>query len=232
MKHWRLPLALLLAGCSSLAQNSDGVVGLELVLPTCFGLEPQQSLRLGARAINQAGDSVPAAIYWWSPDSLHVLTVDSVSGTIQGDSLGSAQVRARTGSIYSEFLTFTVNPRPDTLFSAGFEKRMLLDPSTTSTSLIAHLTTSHLDTTVVSFPVQFSIVFPTFATTADRSVELPGHVLQQTVCTSTVNATVQLLRITGTPTPDSVMVLVTSVRGDSTTVPGSPDTITVVFHTP
>ncbi len=232
MRYWRLTLALLLAGCSNLAQNSAGVVGLELVLPDCFGLEPQQSIRLSARAIDQAGDSVNAAIYWWSPDSLHVLSVDSVSGTIQGIGLGTAQVRARTSSIYSEFLSFTVTPRPDTLFSAPFEKRVVAGSAATAAGVIAHLTTSRRDTAVVGRPVEFSVVFPSFATASARTVELAGHVLHKSICSTTANATLQLLRIVGTATPDSVLVEVTAVRADSTPVPGSPDTVTVVFHSP
>src|SRR5690606_33016236 len=79
MKRLQLLGLLLVAGCSALPVDGDGVVALEIRTPTPASLRVGEQLILRARALNLKGDSVPSLIRWRTADTA-LITLDSLSG--------------------------------------------------------------------------------------------------------------------------------------------------------
>jgi hypothetical protein len=107
-----LPLCLpLVLGCGNLGAGDDGVVALELRLPSPPVVEPGDTLQLRARALNADGDSVAATIVWLTPDS--TILVDS-SGRLTTDTTGgTGRVQAKVGTLRSNLESFTIRRRSD-----------------------------------------------------------------------------------------------------------------------
>ena len=109
----RMPLAavaLVLGACSALPVEGDGVVALELRLPTSLTLKQGDSLTLHARALDKQGDSVAADIRWHTPDTAAV-ALDSVRGVVVARlATGTARVQAAVGSLHSDLVSITLQP--------------------------------------------------------------------------------------------------------------------------
>jgi hypothetical protein len=101
-----------LAACSALPTVDNGIVAIELRTPTAVTLQQGDTLQLLARAVNAAGDSVPAGIVWHTLDTA-LVALDSTSGLLvaQSDS-GRASVQAAAGSLRSALITLTLTPVP------------------------------------------------------------------------------------------------------------------------
>lgn len=106
--------SLLLAGCGNLPTTGDGVVALQLILPTSLALQQGQSVQLDAVALDRNGEPVPAAsITWATPDTS--VTVDPATGLVTAVAAsGTGRVQASTGSLHSDLVTFTLQPVPET----------------------------------------------------------------------------------------------------------------------
>ena len=105
----------LLAGCSSLPTTGDGIVAIEVRIPSSLTLRLGDSVTLQARALNQQGDSVAGVIRWFTVDTAAV-TVDSIRGVVTArKSSGTARIQASVGTLHSNPLTLLLAPAPTTL---------------------------------------------------------------------------------------------------------------------
>jgi hypothetical protein len=117
---WLAALVTGLAGCSDLNSAGDGAVVLRVVLPSPAAVEPGDTLRLQAEAIDIEGDPIPGAeIYWRTPDTAALVMVDSVGLVTTSLTSGTGRVQARIGSLFSELQTLTIRRASDTLVIAG-----------------------------------------------------------------------------------------------------------------
>jgi hypothetical protein len=117
VKSLKIALAAvgLLTGCSKLPTTSDGVVGIEVLVPASLTLHLGDSVTLHARALNQQGDSVAGVVRWFTVDTAAV-TVDSMSGVVKARvSSGSARVQASVGALHSNPLVLLLAPARTTL---------------------------------------------------------------------------------------------------------------------
>ncbi len=103
-------LALLgsVAGCGNLPTGDDGVVALEVTIPTTLTLVEGQSVQLSARALDRNGEVVTTAtITWRTPDT--TVIVDESTGLVTAVSgTGTGRVQAASGSLHSDIVTFTL----------------------------------------------------------------------------------------------------------------------------
>lgn len=105
-------VVLLLAGCGNLPVTGDGIVALEVALPSPLTLQEGQSRQLTARALDAQGQEVAADIRWRTPDE--TVTVDELTGIVTGAaSSGTGRVQATVGTLRSDLITFTLLPAPD-----------------------------------------------------------------------------------------------------------------------
>jgi hypothetical protein len=113
MMRWPICAALLvLGGCGNLPVTGDGVVALEVTVPSPLTLEEGQSLQLTARALDQNGEVVAADIRWRTPDE--TVTVDEVTGVVTAVAAsGTGRVQATLGTLRSDLITFTLQPAPE-----------------------------------------------------------------------------------------------------------------------
>jgi hypothetical protein len=111
-------MATVAAGaCGSLPTTGEGVAFLELRLPVSLTITVSDSLRIGARALDKAGDPVAAVIHWRTPDTATV-SVGDTSGVVTGLAPGTGRVQAFIGDdeLVSDFVTVTVQaPAPSPL---------------------------------------------------------------------------------------------------------------------
>lgn len=117
MKAPRLGLAAagLLVACSSLPTTGDGVVAIEVQIPSSLILHLGDSVTLHARAIDQQGDSVAAEFRWYTADTAAV-SVDSIRGVVTArQASGSARIQAAVGNLRSDPLMLLLAPAPATL---------------------------------------------------------------------------------------------------------------------
>jgi hypothetical protein len=117
MKVLRMGLAAtgILAACSNLPTTGDGVVAIEVQVPSSLVLHLGDSIMLHARALNQQGDSVAADLRWYTPDTAAV-SVDSIRGVVTArQASGSARIQAAVGNLRSDPLMLLLAPAPTTL---------------------------------------------------------------------------------------------------------------------
>jgi hypothetical protein len=218
------------AGCANLT-DEGGVAGLEIRYPPDRVVEVGQTIVLRARALNAQGDSVAATVTWLTPDTTVTLTSD---GHLTGRTGGSsAQVQAQVGSLVSDFVTFTVNARPDTLVITGDSVLTVGSGTTASAPLLASLQTFDPAGPLSARVIVYRIVAPVFADPAQRSVELPGGVLAleaETGGDGTPVTPVTVSRVAGQATPDSAIVTVVATTATGAVVPGSGQRFIVRFQ--
>lgn len=114
MMRWMTVAALLLlTGCGNLPTTGDGVVALEIDIPSSLTLEEGQSRQLTARALNAQGEEVAAEIRWSTPDE--TVTVEELTGVVTGlAASGTGRVQATVGTLHSDLITFTLVPATET----------------------------------------------------------------------------------------------------------------------
>lgn len=99
---------LLCAACSNIPSEGDGIVALELRTPLAITLKAGESVTLKARALNSAGDSVAADIFWTTADTSISVDEQGTVTALQGT--GSGRVQAATGTLRSELVSITLQP--------------------------------------------------------------------------------------------------------------------------
>jgi hypothetical protein len=162
-----------LAGCSNLTEEG-GVAGLEIRVPRPATVEVGQTIQLSARALDRQGDSVAVAVTWLTPDTTVTLTPD---GRLTGRTSGSARVQAEVGTIVSDFVTFTVNPRPDTLALTGDSILTVASGVGISAPLFASIRSFAPAEPLSGEVITYTVTAPVFPDATQRTVELPGGVL-------------------------------------------------------
>lgn len=225
-------LAVALTACANLTETTGGVATLQILAPRQAALQVGDTTRLIARALDRNGDDVSATIEWRAPDS--TLSVDG-AGLVTADSIGTGRVQARIDALISDFITFSIILRPDTLVLVGDSILQVPTGQDTTPALTARLDSYHLGNTVPAggSTIIYRVVEPVFGDPAQRTVELTGQVLVDTVLTGGSGlpaAPVQLWRIGGQPSPDSAIVEISATRFQGTeTVAGSGQRFVVRF---
>ena len=218
------------AGCSNLTEEG-GIAGLEVRVPRPPVVEVGQTIQLSARALDRKGDSVGAAITWLTPDTTVILTP---TGLLTGRTGGAtARVQAQVNSLVSDFVTFTVNPHPDTLKLVGDSIFVVAAGVVSSAPLVASLQSFVPPMALSGDVITYSIVEPVFADPGQRTVELPGGVLTLDAVTGldgSPSSPVTLNRVTGVTSPDSAIVTVSALTASGATVPGSGQRFIVRFQ--
>lgn len=224
---------LLAAGCTNLTETDSGVAKLQLLTPIQPVLQVGDTTRIIARALDKNDDDISATIEWRAPDS--TLTVDA-TGLVTADSVGTGRVQARSGSLISNFITFTIILRPDTLVLVGSSTVQVPAGQDSTPALVARLDSHHLGDTLPASggTIVYAIVDPVFPDPSLRSIELSGQVTIDTVTTGgagTPITPVQLWRVMGQPSPDSAIVEIRATRFQGTEiVPGSGQRFVVHFE--
>lgn len=116
MLHRFMPLCLLVVACSDLPVTGDGVVLLEVTTPASLTLRQGESITLAARALDQQGEAVAAAVTWATPDT--TITVSEAGVVTALTASGTGRVQASVGTLRSNILTFSLQPQP-TVLRAG-----------------------------------------------------------------------------------------------------------------
>ncbi len=203
------------------------MVALEVSTPRPAVVEQHDTIRLRARALNLQGDSVAAAIVWAAADTTVLvsgadsLTTPYVSGT--------GRVQARTGSLRSELVSFTLRRRSDSLALTGPAADTVSAADSASAPLVAAVLSLTPDTagiggTVIHYAIEpAAIGLVRFAGDASELFAATGS-------TGAPSVPVTLRRVPGTTQPASVVVTVDAVRPSGRTVPGSGQSFTVVFE--
>ncbi len=231
-------LLALVAGCSSLAGDTTGVVAIEVVSPQFPTMEDRDTINLvtptlHARALNLQGDSIDGNIKWTSADTLAVVIDSAIPYIVGAGTSGSPRIQARVGTLGSTVITYSLSARSDTIALTGSDSITVDGNTVVSDSLQVSLQSFQPAGPIANRRLIFTITSPAFATPADRTVEFPGHGLVDTATTG-INGgpqtAVTLTRITGTIAPDSVVVTVTAHRPSGREVPGLVRPIVVHFE--
>ena len=224
-------LAVAALGCSNLTDTGNGVVALDVTVPSRLELEVGDTIKLHARALDRAGDSVDAVITWHTPDS--TLAVDSLTGRATGLIGGlPGRVQAAQGTLVSDFLQFTVLGHADSLALPADSADTVATGVTQSAPLAAQLVgVAGVDLT--GHRLVFTVTTPPYASPAARTVELSNGALADTVLTAadgTPVSPVTLNRVAGVASPPMATVTVTAARPSGAAVPGSGQTFSVTFQ--
>jgi hypothetical protein len=202
--------------------DPDVVVAIEMILPDSGRVEVTDSYLPRARALNGAGDSVAAPVFWSSLDPKVIQVLDSTTGVSLADSVGTGRLQARVEEIRSSPQPVTVLARLDTMFANGPNVDTVAAPDSTSDSLVVQATATGGQAS--GRRVAYA------ATTYPAGDSTVTFVPKDTVFTSSVGvASVQIKFVAGA-LPDSVVVLATMRRPDGTPIPGSPVKFVVEFR--
>lgn len=103
-------MALLVAGCNVLLGDPDRIIALEILGPTKYTVQVDDTLYLKARARSANGDTViGATIVWAVLDTGSVgIALDSATGMVIAHAAGDWRVQARVEEIRSDPITITV----------------------------------------------------------------------------------------------------------------------------
>jgi hypothetical protein len=215
-------LALATLFACKLNPDPDEVVAIEVILPDSGRVEVTDSFFPHARALNGAGDSVAAPVFWSSLDTAIIKVLDSTTGVSLGDSVGTGRLQARVEALRSNPQPVTVLARLDTMFANGPSFNTVVAPDSVSDSLsVKALATGGQ---ALGKRVVYAM------TTYPAGVSTVTFVPKDTVFTSSVGvASVQVKFAAGT-LPDSVVVTATMRRLDETPIPGSPVKFVVEFR--
>jgi hypothetical protein len=221
---------LALGGCSGLTEEG-GVAGLEIFVPRPAEIEVGQTITLMARALDGSGNDVDAPIVWRTPDTTLIVTTDGQITGRTGASTG--RVQAQAGALASDFVTFTVRPRPDTLVLSPDSVLTVAPDASASPALVATLRSLAPDQPVTGGTIVYTVTSPVFADLAGRTIELNGGVLTLAATTGsdgTPATPVVLARIAGQTAPAVAFVTVSAATATGAPVPGSGQRFRVEFQ--
>ncbi len=225
-----LAACLALGGCSNLTQEG-GVASLEIQFPQDRLVEVGQTITLAARALDGSGNPVDAPIVWLTPDTTIIVSPD---GRLTGRTGGTTgRVQAQAGALATDFVTFTVRPRPDTLVLSPDSVLTVPAGVTASAPLVATLRSIAPPEPIADGIIVYTVTSPVFADPAERTVELPGSGLTLSAVTGTDGAPaapVTLARVAGTAAPAAAVVTVGAVTATGAPVPGSGQRFQVQFQ--
>ncbi len=96
----------LVAGCSNLTEAENGVVSVQLLVPSGDTVAVGTTVQLTARALNRGGETVATTFSWATPDT--TVTVDAATGLVTGIIPGIGRVQASSGGLTSPLVTLLV----------------------------------------------------------------------------------------------------------------------------
>ncbi len=234
----RRQLAILLAGmlgCSGLTATDEGVATILLQIPAPAEVEVDQTITLRAAALGINGDTLSIPVFWIALDT--TIVVDSVTGALTGrNAKATGAVVARAGGLYSSRITFTVLSRADTLVRLGPAISTVPAGDSLSQDLQARLDAfGPPPTPVLGRRLVYQVVEPVFGTSDERTVELTGGGLTQSVTTTafgTPPVPIRARPVAGRPRPDSAIVTVNAWRPGGAPIPGSGHRFIIRFALP
>jgi hypothetical protein len=226
--------AALAAACSDINPGPGGLVALEVTAPSPALLEQGDTVTpLRARGLDRNGDSIAAEIRWYTLDTAAITIVDSTTSRMFGRlPSGTGRVQARSGSLGSPVITFSLLPRGDTLVVPAPDTLRVASADTASAELIAQVQSFDPAGPVASRRMIYQVVDPTFAQPADQTVALPGGGTADTVLSGPDGQPaipVVLLKVAGTTHPDSAIVEVRAYHLSGAEVAGSGQQFIVRF---
>lgn len=232
-RRWLGP-ALTLAACAGLTETDGGIGSLTLALPSPAELEVGQQVLIRAVVQSGNGDTLDVPVVWRVLDS--TATMDSATGGLTGVAPGAARVVARALDLYSQTVTFTVVPRVDTVVRVSPAVLTVGATASESPDLSARLEAGMPRAPVAGRRLVYTVVSPTFADTAQRTLEFQAGGLVAVPRSSTLGTPQpmpRLRRLEGRKAPDSAIVEVTAYRpAGGPAVPGSGFRFIVRFATP
>jgi hypothetical protein len=224
-------LLWLLAACSNLSTTEGGIASVEIAVPSPAEVEAGQSLQLTAVARGTDGEVLDVPVYWRALDT--TIAVDSVEGILTGIDGGlSGRVIARAVDLYSRDVAFNVLHHADTLILVGDSTITVPSGQTASPPMSVRVEGGDPRAPVDKRRVTFEVVYPVFASPAERTIEFPNGQLAQnfvTATTGTPSPPATLVRRTGQTAPDTVLVRVSIFRPGGGTVPGSGQHFLLLF---
>jgi hypothetical protein len=224
-------LLWLLAACSNLSTTEGGIASLEIAVPSPAEVEVGQSLQLTAVARGADGEILEVPVFWRALDT--TIAVDSLEGILSGlDGGMTGRVVARAVDLYSATVTFTVLNQADTLIRVGDSTITVVSGQNASPAMTVRVEGGDPRAPVDKRRVTFEVVYPVFASPADRTIEFPNGQLAQSFETATTGVPSPpptLVRRAGQTPPDTVLVRVSIFRPGGGTVPGSGQNFLLLF---
>ena len=193
-----------------------------MILPDSARVEVTDSYLPRARALNGAGDSVAAAVFWASLDTAIIAVLDSTTGLSLAKTVGTGRLQARVEALRTAPQNVAVLSHLDSLAASDSTTRdSVVAPDSVSNGLSVQATAT--GGAAVNRRVVYAMtVYPDTGSTVT-------FVPNDTVFTSSLGvASVQVKYLAGT-LPDSVVVTASMRRPDGTPIPGSPVTFVVEF---
>jgi hypothetical protein len=218
-----------LAACSDLSGGNNGVVALEVRLPSPAAVEPDDTLLLKARALDAEGDSVPVPVLWRTLDDSLLTIVDSTGAVTTDKTSGQPRVQAYVGSLGSQILTLTIRPRSDNLVLTVPATITVPAADTASAPLGAAVQSLNPAGGVPGTSILYEVTDPA----ALGTVRFANGLLQFRGATGTDGAPVVpvlLRKVAGATPPGTVLVQVSASRPSGTPVPGSGQQFTILFQ--
>ena len=224
-------LLWLLAACSNLSTTEGGIASVEIAVPSPAEVEAGQELQLTAVARGTDGEVLDVPVYWRALDT--TIAVDSLEGILSGIEGGkTGRVVARAVDLYSAIVTFNVLNQADTLIRVGDSTLTVLSGQNASPAMNVRVEGGDPRAPVDKRRVTFEVVYPVFASPAERTVEFPNGQLAQNFLTTTTgmpSPAATLVGRAGQVPPDTVLVRVSIFRPGGGTVPGSGQHFLLLF---
>lgn len=103
--------ALLVVGCTGVLGDATRIIALEIVGPTSYTIQVNDTLQLSARALSASGDVVSGATIEWAVlDTGSVgITLDPATGLVVGQRPGRWKVQASVEAIRSDSIVIKVD---------------------------------------------------------------------------------------------------------------------------
>lgn len=231
IRWWSALLLAVVAGCSGISENADGIASVEIRLPANFYLENARPLLIRAIARNAGGDSVAADFRWRSPDTL--ITVDSTRGVVTAKAdAGTARIQVAlfgkdTLVSILDSLRFTLTAAADTAFLTSPDS-VAVRVDTDPTTIAMKLEGGAPRVAVAGRPISFAIIEP--APTDTPAVVFASGRAKDSVTTATTGIASLVIRgRSGAAIPDRVVVEVNAFRASGAKIPGSGRRVVVRF---
>lgn len=234
-----------MTACKQLTGTFSNVVAIAYTGPTAPTVEAGDTIRLTARALNAAGDTVPGATVTWAVLELDTVPIgfslDSATGLVKGLYPGSGRVVATVENLQTNPITVTVTARPDSIAIVGAAVDTVGPGGVVSPALETILwdltTTPGTSSPIAGKTVTYRLVDPAPGTATAQTLALApasGTIgtdsTQVAVVTDANGVASAELRVLGSATPpDSAVVDAGALTALGDTVPGSPVRFVVYF---
>ena len=233
-------LTALGAGCQGYSTDFSTPVAIEIISTRVppGNVEEFDTLRLGVRVLDRAGDSVPGALVRLLAFDTTIV-VDSAAFSVVGRVPGTGRVIALWNNLQSALFVVTVLRAPDSLQTVGATVDTVSGVDTVSAPLAAQLLDTRSGTAsqglnwgTIGDTVRFAIVYPVFGSPGAATATLGNDSLTAAIVTSTATpgTATTVVRRHSKPQPDSVVVQATAKRANGTAVRGSPVQFVVHFN--